>query len=49
MSEYCTISINLTHTCDYDMLDQFNILTLTTSDCDMVKFSTLCQSQNGSF
>src|SRR5882762_3733208 len=54
IASYCTISINLTHTCDCDTLDQFDTSTQTTGDHDRVENSTLGtvrpkRPQNGNF
>ena len=48
--DYCTISINSTHTCACDTLDQFDTSTQTAGDRDRVKkFDTPKRSQNGNF
>ena len=47
--DYCTISFNLTHPCDCDMLDWFDTLTQIAGDCDRAKFLTLDNAKIGSF
>jgi hypothetical protein len=44
MPDYCTILINLTHTCDCEMLDQFSTLTQMASNCDQVQISTFSKA-----
>ena len=39
--KYCTISINSTHPCDCDTLDQFDTSTQAADDRDKTKISTL--------